>query len=82
MKETITLIVLNDQGLLQFMTDKISDEYILSVIHVDFNTEGYEEKELSVVDGEKAFLHRDTIIVHPTYVKKVIQATNKKYKEA
>jgi len=82
MKETITLVVLNDRGVLQFMTDKISEKCLLKIINVDFDVEGLEDSEVSEVDGEEAYLHRDTIVVHPTYVKKVIQATNKKYKEA
>ena len=64
------------------MTDCISEKCVLKIINVDFDVEGLEDSEVSEVDGDEAYLCKETIVVHPNFVQKVIKATEEKYKEA
>jgi len=76
--QKITLVVIEDQGYLQFIVNKEDESFNPEIICVDFYTEGIPSDEVSIVDGDEAYVYKDKVVVNPEFVNKTIKALNKK----
>jgi soluble P-type ATPase len=78
----INLVLLMEGGIVQqIITDQELEGLNLKVLIADFDTEGMEEKELSLVDGDEAYVYEENIFENKEFTKDVLKALEKKQEE-
>jgi hypothetical protein len=78
----INLVLLMEGGIVQqIITDQELEGLNLKVLIADFDTEGMEEKELSLVDGDEAYVYEEDIFENKEFTKDVLKALEKKQEE-
>jgi soluble P-type ATPase len=78
----INLVLLMEGGIVQqIITDQELEGLNLKVLIADFDTEGMEEEELSLVDGDEAYVYKEDIFENKEFTKDVLKALEKKREE-